>query len=538
MKILSLIWRESKMKKTICIFIILVVVFLVSCSTSNVTDTLSSQTSEIITETESTTVKSTDGTHNTENTATTESSFSETATSSLESTTSSVSTTDKYAVVGQYNTLREVKFEKLFRLAPTYRLSNDKWYINASQKNDVKNLLDHFNYLIFTVGGYTGIEYNTFPYHFSEYYVYKNSYGDYLSDSEVYRIKVRGTLEEPGYGLFRMEIGEKYISIFSDAFAELIEGREDLDFNGIVFRIDEVDGIEWVYPSIDMDLSSMKCAVKISDPNERLFYKPGTDDDIIAYLNENKIPNPEIDYKCKLDEFINEISNAHVVDTKNVTPVGEYSSILEAFPFESFAEFPENMRLDVNHPYIPKETIDVTTYKSNIANNKDTIVTILGYRNSEIGNDGMVYSYYYVYAEPLFRGTFNECHDDTVYIMQAYGSPSHPYYGQRRIEIGDRFIRLETDASFYQTDEILTATKLFYLIESSDSPMNHVVADFGTDLSKIIAKKQPTEEEAFVYSEGRDDDVIRYLTENKIEIPIYNEKVLLTYFSTEMRVKK
>ena len=37
-------------------------------------------------------------------------------------------------------------------------------------------------------------------------------------------------------------------------------------------------------------------------------YKPGKDDDVIAYMEANGIENPTYDYKCELGAFIAEMT--------------------------------------------------------------------------------------------------------------------------------------------------------------------------------------------------------------------------------------
>ena len=442
-------------------------------------------------------------------------------------------------IIGDYQSTREIPFEKLYTFSKNYR-ANGKWYTEVSVVEPIQRRYIFSKIhsgglvpMVVTVAGYADVKNpNYAPINTAEYFVYRNSCGDYVSDGKLYTMETDGYPEEPVYGCYRIDIGEKYVTFLSGRkYGEIVD--DDLGKLHYLFKVVEIDDTEWVYPTIGYDFSSLKCAVRITDETERLFYKPGKDDDIIKYLKMNDIPNPIIEYKCELNAYIEEMLNVDYVDVDNFTPVGEYTSILDAFPFESFAEYPENMRKNRDDPYTPKEIIDVAAYESKYVAGRDTIVKIIGYRNSEIGNDGMLYSYYYVYACPKI-GQTPEFYDKTVYIMQAYGSPSHPYYGQRRIEIGDMYLRLDTDASFYQTDEIIPATKMFYL-ETYENDIYgaspRVYPDFGTDFSNIKSVNEIEEFEKYVYKEGRDDDIIAYMEENNIKPPVYRYKKYLVFFT-------
>ena len=316
--------------------------------------------------------------------------------------------------------------------------------------------------------------------------------------------------------------------------------KEDSDYLELLpcnCKIVEVDGVEWVYPNFLTDFSYLKCAVKITDEYENMFYKPGQDDDIIEYLEKNNIPNPTFDYKCELGKFIDEISNTHLVETGNITPVGDYESILESFPFKGFAEYPIDMRLDDLHPYLPKKELDITNFEITSKENGLYVVTILGYLYEETDDDGMVYSYYYVYIEPLENGR-SKCYDDTVYIMKAYGSPTHPYYGQRRMEIGDRYIRIETDKSVIREEGILSATKLLYIVFSKENNLLFAFPDFATSFSNVkdlvLNSYKINDGEKQIYTVGRDDDVIDFMKEKNIDPPEYEYKAAVISFIKEI----
>ena len=52
---------------------------------------------------------------------------------------------------------------------------------------------------------------------------------------------------------------------------------------GVYFMIDEIDGIEYVYPYI-VDCSSLENSLEITDLGEAMIYKPTTDWDVIEYI--------------------------------------------------------------------------------------------------------------------------------------------------------------------------------------------------------------------------------------------------------------
>ena len=213
--------------------------------------------------------------------------------------------------------------------------------------------------------------------------------------------------------------------------------------------------------------------------------------------------------------------------------MGKYTSILESFPFESFAEYPENLRLDDKHAYLPKKIFDIKKYIPKVKNSADIVITILGFIEEEIGDDGMVYSLYYVYAEPV--GIATKCTDETVYIMKAFGSPSHPYYGEKRMEIGDRFLRLETDREFIQTNDIIPATKLFYINESEYVFNSNVFFDYNTDVSQFYEKNGVYESEKNIYNSESDKKILEFINENRMETPFFKAKSNIIIFIEELR---
>ena len=510
------------LKKTICFALIFLSIFLVSCNNSL---TLSESiptvamsiatvgTNDVIPTLPSTTM------------ATEKTNKEETTHISTQASTVINQTEENLKIIGEYKTLKTFIFENFFKCS-----INDKNKIDAKKEED---------FLIFQICGYTGYQFQTkgnFAISYCRYYVYKDS----QKNGMVYTVDLEGTHENPYYGNFRYEIGDKYIALSAKGYNNYLNSKDDKGYLELLTcncKIEEIDGVEWVYPNYMTDLSFLKCAVRITDEYENLFYKPGKDDDIIEYLEENNIPNPTFDYKCELNAFLKEITNTRVVDTTNISPVGEYASIIDEIEFDGFVEYPIDIRLDDNHPYLPKKELDVTYFNSTIEENSIIIVTILGYTGEEYIENGMVYSNYYVYIEPYKNGK-SQCNDDTVYIMKTFGSPSHLYYGQRRMEIGDRYLRLETDKSFIQDNGVLSATKLFFIIDDEENNLQFVVPDFATDFScvkkGVVSSFEITHEEKQIYIKDRDDSIIDYLTRNGISLPEYSCKAWMSFFIKEI----
>lgn len=299
------------LKKNICLVIALIILLFTSCAKNTLTPTQSEyQTETIIMPTTSTTVI-------TAGAIATSSAATAIATTATETTpvptqASTITTTDdfEFHIVGDYHSTREIPFEKLHRMDNNHRVSAEKWYTDLFKKNDVKISNRYSCYsVIITIAGYSGEKSSiTQPYNSAEYYVYQNSYDKYVSDGKIYKMETWGYPEEPVYGCYRIEIGEKYLALVrEEIFAYRLSQGDDMMLLPFLYKIVEIDGVEWVYPSIYFDLSGLSCAVKITDENEQLFYKKGADDDIIAYLEANNIPNPKIEHKCELNAFIEEV---------------------------------------------------------------------------------------------------------------------------------------------------------------------------------------------------------------------------------------
>lgn len=423
-------------------------------------------------------------------------------------------------IEGEYTILREqIKFKTMDVVPQTLRSRDDEYAYDRSVivKFGLKKYKSS-DFKIVTVVGYAGEANSLNNIRCSNYYVCIEKYGEGLTDATVYKMRVFGAPDEMIYGQERIEIGDRFLTVGS---VNEKERAVDALFSFFA-KIKKVDGVEYVYSPLNVyDFPRLKCAEHITDKEESSIYKSGLDDDVIAYMNANKMPQPTYDYKCKIDEFVDEVCNYTTVKVSEIVPVGEYSSIRDEVPFESFAEFPENMRLDSKHPYLPKEMKDIRQYVKEQSGYSLVTVAIAGYIGEEIGDDGMVYSYYYVYAD--IDTERYVCRDDTVYVMKAYGSPAHPYYGQRRYEIGDVFLRLETDEEYIRAEEkTLDATSLFW-VDSKTGRLGLTFPDFNTDFSKIISFKGATMYvgEEKIYSENADKSVYDYMGENGIDVPIY-----------------
>lgn len=306
---MSYVVERKKMKRIMCFIFLFASCFLISCAGD------ATVTTEAVITAAETTIGTTTLIETISTTAATATVATATTGTTLEATTvptqaSTVTTTDDFElhIVGNYVSTREIPFEKLHKFSNNYR-SNGRWYTDVDEAIDVRKNRIHPALLMITIIGYSGEKsVLTQPRNFAEYYVYRHSCGDYVSDGKTYRMMTSGYPEEPIYGLYRIDIGEKYIAIIDEyAFSLRLEG-DDMKLVPNLFKIVEIDGVEWVYPSIYHDFSTLKYAVRITDKDEKLFYKKGADDDIIAYLEKNNIPNPKIEYKCELNAFIEEIS--------------------------------------------------------------------------------------------------------------------------------------------------------------------------------------------------------------------------------------
>lgn len=440
--------------------------------------------------------------------------------------------------VGEYTSLREqMKIKQLQELPPNARLDEDYPFLAATTKplRSASESQRHkkTDFLIVTVLGYEYLEYVPGNY-YDVYYVNVEQYGMGNTDPTVYMMRYHSP-KEPIYGQNMLEIGERYLTI-SSAFKKNQGGI----FNsmGIATPVVVQNGELYVYNSqYFRDTPKLKCAIKITDETENLIYKPGRDDDVIEFMKKKNMPVPTYNYKFKLDEFVNEVCDYTIYEIKNITPIGEYTSIKEQVPFESFAELPIDMRKDINNPYIINKKKNIIEESKRFLWRDFVTVAIAGYIGEEIGDDGMVYSYYYVYADiyPLSYGMGNTKYffDDTVYVMKAYGSPAHPYYGQKRYEIGDVLLRFETDLDALRKGEMLDATSMFLIDESHDDFfLDFAYPDFNFDFDTSVMSKVPISNDYFdFYKEKEEGDIIEYMNEKTIELPKFKRGFLYNYYA-------
>ena len=441
-------------------------------------------------------------------------------------------------IVGEYTSLRkQIRIKQLKELPAEMRVDKDYPYL-ANARTPLRDTMESqrhkkTDFLIVTVLGY---EYKKSIYGRMEnvYYVNVEQYGEKNTDPTVYMMTYQSP-EEPTYGMNMLEIGERYLTL-----NRIYKHNPDESFssNSIAMPLIEQDGELYVYNSQFIpDMPKLKCAIKITDETENLIYKPGRDDDVIEYMKKNNIPAPTYGYKCKLDEFIEEVCDYTVYDVRKITPVGEYTSIKEQVPFESFAELPVEMRKFKDNPYIITNKKNILKCAKNALPDNFVVVAIAGYIGEEIGDDGMVYSYYYVYADIYqYNHTVTRYYyDDTVYIMKAYGSPAHPYYGQKRYEIGDLLLRYETDLEYIRTGEILDATSMFLIDESTHFDFAYPDFNFDLNTSRVVTPYHTPDD---IYVKGEDDDIIEYLEKNNIPMPKFDYSPKINYMIIEFYLTK
>ncbi len=146
----------------------------------------------------------------------------------------------------------------------------------------------------------------------THYYVQiVDAYGDITYDpNQTMRIAFQGSDTKQRYGKPTLEIGEFYARIVccTDRELEIFQGYVDNGYMPAAFpayHVEEVDGKRYVY-SEWKDLSSLECAIPITDPEENSIYKVGKHDKQIAELERLGIPLPTFDYKCELDAMYTE----------------------------------------------------------------------------------------------------------------------------------------------------------------------------------------------------------------------------------------
>lgn len=525
------------MKNKIVLLIILMFVFLlVSCNSirtsTTITITVAASVATVSHDTEDTTTEGS----NEQNTVSVSNEIVSTANTVEEATTTIASATTPtpastinpltLAPVGDYKNLHnQIKFTGFTEYEKSWRINPGNPYLTERILKQRNGGLTPLNFVIVTILGYGG-EQREGNFSYNVYYVNAERYGEGCIDGTVYKMAYTSP-ESPYCGTERLEIGERYL-IYNRNSTYKKDPTKIIQPERIVLKIEKRDGVDYVYNSpMLIDFTHLDCAIKITDETENLVYRPGVDDDIIMYMANHGIKAPTYGYKCKLDEYVDEMSNYQVFDVKNITPIGEYTSIKEQVPFESFAELPTRLRKDPDNPYVLKNRANILEYQK-FGSKYDVIyVCIAGYIGEEIGDDGMIYSYYYVYADLEHGIGFGEpitkYHNEKVYIMKAYGSPAHPYYGQQRYEIGDVLVRLETDLDELKSGNTLSPTSLF-LIDNSKKffHLSYAYPDFN--LSLDISKKTRYDEfDKDLYYIGKDDDIIAFMNEHSLEMPKFDK---------------
>ena len=283
--------------------------------------------------------------------------------------------TEHIQIIGNYERLRDIHFDGFFYYKPDLYYSKEYPYLLANDRSYLKTSTSDFSldrFVIFTVVGYSGVE--------SDYYVSVLNYKTGKKDEKTYIFRYSGgTPNELCYGFFRLEIGEKYLACIPEHW--------DFDSTGYyscrLFKIDENNEKIWVYPDYYTDFSYLKCAIKICDSEEDLFYKNELDYDIISFMEKNNISNTYFGYKCELDLFVKELCDCKEINTNSFSHIGEYSNLLQNIEFDGFAEYPENLRLDNEHPYLLKNPSLFSSVFTPDYDNRPIIVTIIGFKGEE-----------------------------------------------------------------------------------------------------------------------------------------------------------
>ncbi len=149
----------------------------------------------------------------------------------------------------------------------------------------------------------------------THYYVQiVDAYGNITYDpSKTLRIAFQGSDIKQRYGNPTLEIGKIYARIICLSDYELGFFQEYIDNGHMpaafpVYFVEEIDGKRYVY-SLGKDLSSLECAIPITNPEENSVYKVGKHDKQIAELERLGFLLPTYDYKCELDAIFTEYEN-------------------------------------------------------------------------------------------------------------------------------------------------------------------------------------------------------------------------------------
>ena len=151
------------------------------------------------------------------------------------------------------------------------------------------------------------------------------------------------------YGYPRYHTGDEYL--IADAYLPyLTEWRSLPDDYAYVpyycFEIHEIDGVEYLYP-FQTDIGALDFKIPITDPAENQMYKADRDADVVRYLEENHLENPEFGYKVRLGDFIRYRTEYTAEWNARVTADGlpEFTSDPMKFGYRTL---PESARVMVN----------------------------------------------------------------------------------------------------------------------------------------------------------------------------------------------
>ncbi len=128
----------------------------------------------------------------------------------------------------------------------------------------------------------------------------------YSVNEDAYLLDGWSSPEYSVYGYPRYHVGDEYLIV--DAYLPYLTEWRSLpaDYAYVpfyIFEIHEIDGVEYLYP-IRTDISSLDFKMEISNPAENQMYKADKDADVVRYLEEHNLKNPEFGYKVRLDDFV------------------------------------------------------------------------------------------------------------------------------------------------------------------------------------------------------------------------------------------
>ena len=106
------------------------------------------------------------------------------------------------------------------------------------------------------------------------------------------------------YRMPRLVEGREYLMIAEGAE---IFNNPSVPHGGMYFRIDEMDGVEYVYPYM-VNCSSLDNKVPFVSDKEKSLYKEDTDWDVIQYIKKHDLDIPLFHEKFELNDFVAQIS--------------------------------------------------------------------------------------------------------------------------------------------------------------------------------------------------------------------------------------